>query len=166
MKQLESSFNPEASKIIEQGREIFLDQVNLVLFGGNIEEEPRTFDEAWNCKDPVNCEKWRMAMKEKFNDMESREVWDVIRKEEVPRDRRCIKCKWIFKIKRNGIFRARLVTCGYSQVPGVNFNESYAPVINNVSFQVLLIAKLIWGLQATIIDVETDFLHYKELLCQ
>jgi hypothetical protein len=52
---LERSFNPEASKIIddlEQGREILLDQVHLALFGVNIEDEPRTFDEAWNCKEP------------------------------------------------------------------------------------------------------------------
>jgi Reverse transcriptase (RNA-dependent DNA polymerase) len=125
----------------------------------NIEEEPRTFDEAWNCKDPINREKWRMAIKKEFTDMESRDVWDVIRKEDVPSDTRCIKCKWIFKIKRNGIFRARFVACGYSQVPGLDFNESYAPVINDVSFQVMLIVKLIWGLQATIIDVETAFLH-------
>jgi Reverse transcriptase (RNA-dependent DNA polymerase) len=162
MKRLENSFNPEASKIIddlEQGREILLDQVNLALFGVNFEDEPRTFDEAWNCKDPINREKWRMAIKKEFTDMESREVWDVIRKEDVPSDRRCIKCKWIFKIKRNGVFRARLVACGYSQVPGVDFNESYASVINDVSFRVMLIVKLICGLQATIIDVETAFLH-------
>jgi Reverse transcriptase (RNA-dependent DNA polymerase) len=137
MKQLESSFNPEASKIIddlEQGREILLDQVNLALFGVNFEDEPRTSDEAWNCKDPINREKWRMAIKKEFTDMESRDVWDVIRKEDVSSDRRCIKCKWIIKFKQNGVFRARLVACGYSQVPGVDFNESYAPVINYVSF--------------------------------
>jgi hypothetical protein len=37
-------------------------------------------------------------------------------------------------MKRNGIFRARLVACGYSQVPGIDFNENYASVINDVSF--------------------------------
>jgi Reverse transcriptase (RNA-dependent DNA polymerase) len=79
--------------------------------------------------------------------------------EDVPEERRCIKCKWIFKLKRNGIFRARLVACGYIQVPGVDFNESYAPVINDVSFCVMLIIKLIRGLQASIVDVETAFLH-------
>jgi hypothetical protein len=39
---------------------------------------------------------------------------------------------------RNGIFRARLVACGYSQIPGVDFQESYAPVINDVTFRILL----------------------------
>jgi Reverse transcriptase (RNA-dependent DNA polymerase) len=91
--------------------------------------------------------------------MKSRNVWDVISKEEVPKGRSCIKCKWIFKIKRNGVFRARLVACGYSQIHGVDFNESFAAVINDVRFCVMLIIKLTRGLQTTIIDVETAFLH-------
>jgi Reverse transcriptase (RNA-dependent DNA polymerase) len=57
------------------------------------------------------------------------------------------------------VFRARLVACGYRQIPGIDFNESFAPVVNNVSFQIMLIAKLIWDIQASIVDVETAFLH-------
>jgi Reverse transcriptase (RNA-dependent DNA polymerase) len=51
-----------------------------------------------------------------------------------------------------------LVACGHSQAPGVDLNESYALVINDVSFQVMLIVQLIWGFQASTIDVETAFL--------
>ena len=65
----------------------------------------------------------------------------------------------MFKVKRNGVFRAQLVACGYSQVPGVNFNDSFAPIVNHVSFRVLLIAKIVWKLKARIINVETAFLH-------
>jgi hypothetical protein len=36
--------------------------------------------------------------------------------------------------KRNRIFRARLVACGYCQIPGINFNEIFAPVINDLEF--------------------------------
>ena len=54
-------------------------------------------------------------------------------------------------------FRARLVACGYSQVPGVDFNESYAPIINDVIFCVILIVMLIGGLQVTIIDAKLAF---------
>jgi Reverse transcriptase (RNA-dependent DNA polymerase) len=53
------------------------------------------------------------------------------------------------------------VACGYSQIPGIDFNKSFAPVINDVSFCIILIAKIMWGLQASIIDVETAFLHGK-----
>jgi Reverse transcriptase (RNA-dependent DNA polymerase) len=78
--------------------------------------------------------------------MKKKEVWEVMKKEDIPQDRRTIKCKWIFKMKRNGVFIARLVACIYSQIPGIDFNESFAPVVNNVSFQIMLIAKLTWNL--------------------
>jgi hypothetical protein len=52
-----------------------------------------------------------------------------------------------------------LVACGYSQIPGVNFKESFAPVVNDVSFRIILSAKLLWDLQASILDVETAFQH-------
>jgi hypothetical protein len=52
-----------------------------------------------------------------------------------------------------------LVACGYSQIPGVNFNKSFAPVVNDVSFRIILTAKSLWDLQASIVDVETAFLH-------
>jgi Reverse transcriptase (RNA-dependent DNA polymerase) len=70
-----------------------------------------------------------------------------------------VKNKWIFKIKRNGIFRARLVACGYSQVPGIDFQESFAPVINDVTLRILLIIMLVWNLKGKVVDIETAFLH-------
>jgi hypothetical protein len=60
--------------------------------------------------------------------MKVKEVYEKICKSELHNGRTCIKNKWIFKIKPNGIFRARR---GYIQVPGVDFHESFAPVIND-----------------------------------
>jgi Reverse transcriptase (RNA-dependent DNA polymerase) len=162
LKQLESSFNPEASKIvkdIELGRDIILDQANIALFSGNFQLEPSTLDQAWNHADPKDQDNWRNVIKKELIDMESKKVWEVIKKEGIPEGRRTIKNKWIFKIKRNGVFRARLVACGYSQVPGIVFNESFDPVINDVSLRIMLVSKLIWDLQVSIIDVKTAFLN-------
>jgi hypothetical protein len=80
--------------------------------------------------------------------MDKQQVWEIIKKEDIPWNRRTIKCKWIFKIKRTVIFRAILVACGYIQIPRINFNENFPPVINDVSLQIMLIAKLIWNLEA------------------
>jgi hypothetical protein len=91
--------------------------------------------------------------------MEKRGVWEIIDEKNIPINRRCIKNKWIFKVKRIGIFRARLVACGYSQVPGIDFSESFAPVLNDVSFRIMLIEKLVWDMTSTVVDIETAFLH-------
>ena len=49
--------------------------------------------------------------------MNNRGVWRKIKRSDVPKGRRLVKYKWVFDIKRNGRFRARLVVCGYSQIP-------------------------------------------------
>jgi hypothetical protein len=60
LKRLEGSFNPEASKIIEnieQGRAFQLDQTNLAFFSTSPSEiEHTSFNEAWNHPDPKNLE--------------------------------------------------------------------------------------------------------------
>jgi hypothetical protein len=91
--------------------------------------------------------------------MEKRSVWEIIDEENIPINRWCIKNKWIFKVKRNGIFRARLVACGYSQVPGIDFSESFSPFLNDVSFRIMFIAKLVWDMTCSVVDIKTAFLH-------
>ena len=120
---------------------------------------PNKFEEAWNHPDPWQRLKWRAAITKEFDKMESQKVWKVIKRSEMPKGRRCVKHKWVFEIKRNGVFRARLVACGYSQVPGVDFTETYAPVVNDITVRLLLIVMIIWKFAALIGDVETAFLN-------
>jgi hypothetical protein len=74
MRLLESSFNPEVSTVlqnIEQGRGILLEQANVALFSGIvIDEEPSTFDEAWNHDDSKARGKWQDAIKKELCDMD------------------------------------------------------------------------------------------------
>jgi hypothetical protein len=50
-------------------------------------------------------------------------------------------------VKRNGIFRARLVECGYSQVSEIYINESFDLILNHVIFRIILITKLVWDIK-------------------
>jgi hypothetical protein len=56
VRQLEDSFNLEAPTVlqnIKQGRKFLLYHANVELFSGIlIDEEPTTFEEAWNHQDP------------------------------------------------------------------------------------------------------------------
>ena len=67
-----------------------------------LEKEPDTFDKVWNHCDPKKRAKWKEAVRKEFHDMNVRQVWEVIDRSELPGDRRCVKCKWVLKIKRNG----------------------------------------------------------------
>jgi len=121
--------------------------------------EPKNFREAFDHPDPTQCEKWRTAIHKEFGDMTNRGVWCMVKRSQVPAGRCCIKCKWVLKVKRDGIFRARLVACGYSQIPGLDFSKKHALVIHDVAWRILLIAKLVWNLDMILIDIDMVFLY-------
>lgn len=70
-----------------------------------------------------------------------------------------MKCRWVLEIKRNGVFRARLVACGYSQIPGLDFQESYSPVSADVTLRIIFVVEMVYKLDSLLLDVETAFLY-------
>ena len=95
-------------------------------------------------------------------------VWKRHCKDNVPSNRRLIGHKWVFKVKGNGVFRARFCAIGYSQVARVDFTNNFASVINDVTFRVLKVLMLINNWVSDMIDVEPAFLNgnlEEEILC-
>ena len=107
------------------------DVAEVVLIGGTDKSygNPEHFNDAWFNKNPKLWLKWREAIKTEFENMEKNHVWRVIKKTDVPENRRLLGAKWVFKVKKNGIFKARLVTQGFSQIPGVDHQDNFLPVI-------------------------------------
>ena len=69
-------------------------------------------------------------MDEELALMAKYEVWDEV---DQPEDTNIIGCRWVFRIKRNSDgrvlkYRARLVAQGFTQLYGVDFQETFAPV--------------------------------------
>ena len=155
--------------IVSRGEEAAI-AFNEFMFGKEADEvamlhasvdevEPTSFREAWDHPEVIQRHKWREAIRKEFHGMNQRKVWRKIKRRDIPPDRRCVKHKWVFKIKQNGTFQARLVACGYSQVAGVDFSENFAPVIIDVTWRILLIVMLTLGLEGKLIDIEVAFLH-------
>ena len=122
-------------------------------------KKPMTFDEAWNHPSPFQRKRWREGIIKELKKMESIRVWKKVKRNSIPKNRRLIKCKWVFEVKRNGVFRCRLVACGYSQVAGIDFEEIFCPVANDVTFRLLIILLMIWELDVMMFDIGTAFLN-------
>ena len=70
--------------------------------------------------------------------MNKRNVCSVVPIAEIPNGRKPIGNKWVLKIKRDGRYRARLVCLGYTQILGIDFQDNFAPVVNDMTFQTVL----------------------------
>ncbi len=84
-------------------------------------DTPTSFQDAWHHKDPQKREKWRAAIRLEFGQMIKNGVWKRKGINQLPSNRKGIGTKWVFKQKKNGVFRARLVVKGYDQVAGIDF---------------------------------------------
>ena len=80
-------------------------------------------------------------------------------RKKIPNNRRLIQNKWVFKIKRDGTYRARLVALGYSQIPGVDYTDNFAPVAHGVTIRIALARMKVETLDSLVMDVETAFLY-------
>ncbi len=73
--------------------------------------------------------KWEAAMQEEYASLMANGTWELV---PLPKDRKSVGCKGVFHTKRDTSghvlrHKARLVAKGYSQVEGVDFNETFCP---------------------------------------
>ena len=82
---------------------------------------------------------------------------------DMPPGKRAVGCKWVFKIKGNpsdeiGKFKTRLVAKDFTQRPGIDYTEMFAPVARKKSISVVLAIAATEDLEAENVDVDTAFL--------
>ena len=75
---------------------------------------PKTFQEAWHYTVENERNSWRAAIRKEIRSMIERGVRRKTDRKKIPNNRRLIGNKWVFKIKRDGTYRARIVALGYS----------------------------------------------------
>jgi hypothetical protein len=101
-------------------------------------------------------------MDDELNSLHEQQVFGSV--QELPRGSRPIGYKWVFAKKRDASgsvarYKARLVAKGFTQVKGVDYDETYSPVTDAVSYRVLLAiaAKNKYAVEA--MDVVTAYLY-------
>jgi transposase InsO family protein len=121
-------------------------------------DEPTSFSEAMSSADR---DKWEHAAQDEMDSIQQAGTWTLT---PLPADRQAIGCKWVFKIKRKADgsvdrYKMRLVAKGFSQKPGIDFEETFAPVAKFATIRALLSVAAHYDLEIHQMDVRTAFLN-------
>jgi hypothetical protein len=122
-------------------------------------DDPTTFEAAWNHPSVKERTGWRGAIRKEFQDMNKRAVWRRVKRDQVPDNKRVIGCKWVFKHKKDGRYRARLCALGYSQVPGEDYMDTASPVVDDITVRMVVTKMMANNWESEIVDITTAFLH-------
>ncbi|CAO2827932.1 unnamed protein product [Amaranthus hypochondriacus] len=110
----------------------------------------------------VGC-KWKKEMEEEISALDKNETWE---KCEIPKEKKMVGCKWVHTIKyvADGTierYKARFLAQGYTQTYGVDYYETFSPVVKIDTIRVLfsVAANKDWPLHQ--FDVKNVFIHGK-----
>lgn len=117
--------------------------------------EPRTLKAA------LSHPGWNGAMKEEVDTCEETETFSLV---PLPKDVKPLGSRWVHRVKLNSdgtfkCFRSRLVAKGYEQEEGVDFLETYSPVVRTATVRMVLHLAVTekWSIKQ--LDVKNVFLH-------
>ena len=116
-------------------------------------EAPNSYWEAMNSPDR---DKWIKALQEKFEGLTEMGVWKLV---DPPSDHKTIKCRWTYVLKSDGCYKARLVAKGYTQVQGINYEETFSLVARYESIRYLLAHATLQDWEIKAMDVKLAYLH-------
>jgi hypothetical protein len=123
-------------------------------------DEPATYNEAITC---VEAKQWLKAIEEELNAHLKNNTWSVV---DINNNHinNIISAKWIFKKKKdaNGNvcrYKARLVARGFTQVYGIDYDATFAPVLKYKSLRIILLLSVIYNNNIEQLDVKTAFLN-------
>ncbi|XP_074306524.1 uncharacterized protein LOC141641774 [Silene latifolia] len=117
--------------------------------------EPPTFKEA------IRDNGWCEAMKAEIDALERNETWELT---DLPVDKKALGCRWVYKIKYKSDgtverLKARLVVFGNHQVEGLDYGETFAPVVKMVTIRAFLTVAAVNNWELHQMDVHNAFLH-------
>jgi len=142
-------------------QELIVNWVHPLFLKAKVEASKTDNPNWWEAmKSPFADEYWKAAVKE-IQTLEKMGVWEVVDR---PEGANVIDSTWAFRIKRfpDGLikkFKARFCVRGDQQVHGIDFFETYAPVVQWTTVRLMLILEVLLGLKSKQGDITAAFVH-------
>jgi hypothetical protein len=120
-----------------------------------VPENPKSHEEA------IQYGEWKKAMDVEYQALEKNQTWTLVPPK---RGVNLIGCKWVFKVKRNADgsverYKARLVAKGFKQKFGIDYLDTYSPVVKPTTVRVVLSLAVSRGWTMRQIDIQNAFLN-------
>lgn len=117
--------------------------------------------EPLSVKQALESTEWRSAMQKEMDSLRSNDVWELV---PLPEGRKAIGSKWVFKVKQKPDgsverYKARLVAQGFAQRYGLDYDQTFSPVVRFESFRTILAISTKEELTIHQMDVNTAFLN-------
>ncbi|KAK9157462.1 hypothetical protein Scep_004036 [Stephania cephalantha] len=104
---------------------------------------------------------WREAMEKEYQALMKNDTWSLV---SPSKNQNVVANKWIFTVKKNSDgtvnrYKARLVAKGFKQIPGIDFSETYSPVIKSATIRIIFSIAVTYGWSIRQIDINNAFLN-------
>ena len=117
-----------------------------------------------NDRDALNGpygEEWLKSMQSEFNSLLKNHTWDLT---ELPKGQVAIGCRWVYAVKRDKEgkvtkLKSRLVAKGCSQRFGVNYYETFSPVVRYENIRLVVALAVEHGIYLHQMDVSSAYLN-------
>jgi len=118
---------------------------------------PKTYKEA--IEDPIWGELWKEAIKAELTALIANGTWETVTP---PKDANIVTSKWVFKAKMHidgtlDKLKARLVARGFSQMFGIDYEDTFAPTIRFDTLRLFLVLVALEDLECHQVDVNNAF---------
>jgi len=123
-----------------------------------MEGDKLTVKEAWNSDEHLQ---WKKVMEEEIHHIDKVGTWTPV---VVPKGANVLKSLWVLIKKCNAFgavsrYKARLVIGGYGQIYGIDFYDTYAPVVCLATLRALLSVAATTGTTVAQVDAKNAYLY-------
>ena len=130
----------------------------LVSIGHQLSDDPQSLEEA---QDRPDWPKWKEAMDIEMNQLLKAGTWEL---QNLPPDRKAVSNRWVYHLKTNNDgqiikYKSRLVARGCSQIPGIDFFDTYAPALTLDTLRTIISIATIHDLELHHLDVKSAYLN-------
>ena len=124
-----------------------------LLAAAYVGRDPASYAEAMRSE---NADEWMKAYQYEIDALHKNDTWDLV---DLPTGRKAVKSKWVHKHKTDGRYRARVVAKGFTQIPGIDYDETFSPVARFESLRLLLALAALEDWEIHQLDVKSAFLN-------